>query len=129
MSGISVGTGLISGINTAQLIDQLISLDARPKTLMQNRVTVLQSQNTAFAEISAKLLSLQSALANITSTTTFSGKSISSGDTNVLTASATNAAAAGVYNFNVSRLVTTQQSLSRGFADQSSTLSCCHVER
>ncbi len=121
MSGISVGTGLISGINTAQLIDQLLAIDARPKAILQRRVTVLQSQNTAFAEITAKLLALKSTLGNMTDPATFRNTSSTSSNTNVLTATSSNSAAPGVYNFNVSRLVTTQQSLSRGFADQSTT--------
>ena len=34
MSGITSGTGVFSGINSAQIIDQLIAVESRPKALM-----------------------------------------------------------------------------------------------
>ena len=38
MGRISSGVGLVSGINSAQIIEQLISLEARPKQLIQTRI-------------------------------------------------------------------------------------------
>ena len=47
MSGISSSTGLISGLNTSALIDQLLAVESRPKTLIQARVAKLQTQQAA----------------------------------------------------------------------------------
>ena len=38
MGRISSGVGLVSGINTTQIIDQLMALEAQPKTLLQARI-------------------------------------------------------------------------------------------
>ena len=46
MGGISSG-GLISGIDTQALINSLIQVAARPRTLAQNRLLQLQSQQAA----------------------------------------------------------------------------------
>ena len=59
MSGISSGIGLVSGIDTASLIDQLMALEARPLQTLQRRVSFLDIQRAAFIELSARLLSAQ----------------------------------------------------------------------
>ena len=38
MGTITSGIGLVSGINTGQIIDQLMALESRPKTLLQTRI-------------------------------------------------------------------------------------------
>lgn len=115
------GVGLISGINTAQLIEQLIAIDARPKTILQNRVTVLNSQATALQEINAKLLALKGAVSTLVSPNLFKTTTAASSDSTVLTASTRSTATPGTYTFQVSRLVSTQQCISRGFSDADTT--------
>ena len=43
MGGITSSVGIFSGINSAQLIDQLLSIEARPKKLAQNRLLQLSN--------------------------------------------------------------------------------------
>ena len=61
MSGISSGIGLASGINTRQIIDQLLALDARGKTPLQTQIARTQGQKTAMLDVNARLLGLRSA--------------------------------------------------------------------
>ena len=61
MSGITSGTGLISGINTGALIDQLIAIEARPRTLIQQRIAQLQAQQAAYLSINSNLGALRTA--------------------------------------------------------------------
>ncbi|MDX2115622.1 MAG: flagellar filament capping protein FliD [Planctomycetota bacterium] len=121
MGGITSGVGLFSGINSAQLIDQLLSLEARPKQTIQRRVVGLQQQRAAYLDINSTLLALKTAASRFRTADSFQASKAESSDTAVLTASASSTAAAGSYSFLVKRLVTTQQQLSRGFTDATSS--------
>jgi flagellar hook-associated protein 2 len=114
---ISNGTGLISGIDTKSLIDSLIQLEAQPQTLVKNRVSILQSEKAAFLDISARLLALQNSATSLADVNLFKTKLASSSIPAVLTATATNSAAIGTYNFAPRRLVSTHSLISRGYAD------------
>ena len=120
MGGISSGVGLFSGINSAQLIDQLLSIEARPKALVQARSTGLQQQRAAFLDINTTLSALRSASTKFRTANVFKAARADSSNPDAITASAGNNAAVGSYSIKVQRLVSTQQLLSRGFADSTS---------
>ncbi len=120
MSGISSGIGLVSGLPTQSIIDQLISLDSRPLLLLQQRAETLQIQRTAFAELSARLLGLRSTIARFDEPSFFRGARATSSDDNVLSATASEGAAQGTFQFQVQSLVTNEQLISRGFANTDS---------
>ena len=117
MGQITSGIGLISGINTAELIDQLLAIEARPKALVQNRVAVLQAQQVAFQDINAKLLSLKLSANALATNSSFKATSATSSNEDVLTATSGTTAVPGTYDFAVDRLVSGQQLITRGFAD------------
>ena len=119
MGRITSGVGLVSGINSRDIIDQLMSLESRPKTLLQQRAASVDQQRTAYADISARLTSLRLSATTLKKTITFQNATATSSDENVLTATTSPGAAVGAYTFQVARLVTTQQAVSRGFADVS----------
>ncbi|MCC6426322.1 MAG: flagellar filament capping protein FliD [Phycisphaerales bacterium] len=121
MSGISSSIGPFSGINSGQLIEQLLALEARPVRIAQGRLSQLQLQQTAILDINSRLASLRDAAAAFRTAKTFNMTTATSSNDKVLTATSTTAAQPGTYQFIVDRLVTTQQMLSRGFADKSST--------
>ncbi len=118
MGGITTGIGLFSGIDTATLIQQLLSLEARPKALAQRRMAQLQLQQTAYMDVNARMSALRSAASGFRTNRTFSAMAASSSNANVLTATAGISASPGSYSFVVDRLVSSQQLLSRGFADR-----------
>ncbi len=121
MGGISSSTGLFSGIDTSSLIEQLLQIDARPKQLAQQRITQLQTQQTAFLDINSRLLGLKSAAAAFNSSKVFDATRASSSNPDAITATASDNATLGTFNFNVERLVSTHQLISRRFADDSTS--------
>lgn len=121
MSGISLGTGLASGIDTASLINQLISLESRPAILIQRRLIGLQTQQAAYLDINSRLGSLKTAADAFRVQNIFDTKRAQSSDEDILTATASAQAATGSYTFTVDRLVSSQQMLTRGFADSSTS--------
>jgi flagellar hook-associated protein 2 len=117
MGGIS-STGLISGIDTQGLINSLIQVAARPRTLATQRLVQLQTQQAAYLDINSRLSALRTASSAFRTQSLFDAKRATSGDTDVLTATATNQAQPGTYSLLVDRLVTNQQLLTRGFQDR-----------
>jgi len=121
MSGISSGIGLISGINTAELIDQLMAIERRPIDRLQERITALGVAKTAFLSISAHLLAMRNTGVRFSQPSFFSAFVANSSNEDALTVTAQRGAAPGTYAFRVHALATNHQVVSRGFCDADST--------
>lgn len=118
MGGITTGVGIFSGIDSASLIDQLINASSRPLILAQTRVIQLNQQSAAYLDINSRLSAFKTAAASFRVNNVFQTSKATSSAENVITASAGNSAVPGSYNFIVDRLVSSQQLLTRGFADR-----------
>ncbi|MEM7622425.1 MAG: flagellar cap protein FliD N-terminal domain-containing protein, partial [Planctomycetota bacterium] len=117
MSGIA-STGLISGIDSASLIDQLIQIQSRPRLLAEQRVIQLQAQQAAYLDLNNALNGLESASNAFRLRNSFDRNTVTSTDEDALSATASIASRAGSFSVKVDRLVSTQQLLSGGFADR-----------
>jgi flagellar hook-associated protein 2 len=121
MSGITTGVGVFSGIDTRSIIDQLLAVEARPRQQAQNRILQLQTQQASYLDINTRLIALRTASSAFRTNSTFQSKAVATSNENVLTATASNTAVPGNYQFIVDRLVSSQQNLSRGFATRDQT--------
>lgn len=119
--GITSSVGLISGIDSGALIDQLIAIDSRPKLLVQRRIAQLQQQNASYLAVNSSALQLKTVSAAFNSNDVFESASATSSNDSILSATASSRAAVGTYQFTVDRLVSTQARLSRGFSDADTT--------
>jgi flagellar hook-associated protein 2 len=122
MGQITSGVGLISGINSKDIIDQLMQLEQRPKLLLQSRKDKLSAQRDAYKDISAQVSALTTSARTFQRPSTFTIASATSSDQNVLTASTSPGAAVGSYQLQVARLVTSQQSVTSGFVSADATV-------
>lgn len=122
MGSISSGVGLVSGINSGQIIDQLISLDARPRTQLLGRIENNRRIKLAYADLQARLSGLQTSANTLVRPSTFLASTGTSSNADVLTASVSPSAAAGSYQFTVARTVTSQSLVSTGLADANAFL-------
>ena len=120
---ITTGIGLISGIDTATLISQLIALQSQPKVNLQLRLANLQTQQQALLDINARLLNLKSSASGIRTGNLFNSILTPTTDENVLTARPIigGTAQPGSYTFLVKQLVSSSQKISRGFTDTTTT--------
>ena len=116
MGSISAGVGLVSGIDSATLIEQLLSLDARQKTPIFQKLGGLGASKTALLDINARLLNLKSASRSFRFDNIFGSSLANSSNDSVLTATAGNDSVPGIYNFTVKQLVSTSQRISSGFS-------------
>lgn len=123
MSGVASagGGGMFSGLDTASIIEQLMAVESRPKTLIQKRIGQIQTQQIGILDLNSKIQALKSAAETFRLKSTFKLKAATSSDKDVLTATADSSAAVGSFTFLVDRLVSSQQSLSRGFTDRDVT--------
>ena len=121
MARISSTVGLVSGINSKDIIDQLISLEERPKTNLQARIATETTKKTAYTTLQAQLTSLRLFATQIKKPQTFRNADVKSADEGIVTGTAAPGAAAGSYQVSVARLVSSQQTIGRGYADTDRT--------
>ncbi|MEO1235577.1 MAG: flagellar filament capping protein FliD [Planctomycetota bacterium] len=121
MGQITSSVGLISGIDTADIINQLIALESRPVSVIEERNAVLAAQQTAFQTVNAQLLGLSNAASGLVADAAFEATTATTSDESVATVSSSAGAAVGNYSLTVAQLVGSQQTISRGFADADNT--------
>ncbi len=121
MSSISSGIGLASGLPTSQIIESLLASQARPRELLTTQLEEIQAQRTAFLELNARLIGLQSSVSGINNPTFFNQFQANSSNEDVLTAIASAGASPGVIDLVVKSLVTSHQMISGGYADPDKT--------
>lgn len=117
MGTITSGTGLISGLNIQDIVTKLMAIERQPVTTLQTRVQDTETQRTAYADLSARVLALKATIDPLQSGTLFQANKATSSDTNTLQVSATAKAAAGTYRVRVQQIATAQQLVSNGVAD------------
>ena len=117
MSTIRTGIGLISGINTAQIVDQLISLQRAPALRLQLRINGFSAIQTGLKTLEANLISITTSVQKLGLDSTFQTFKVSNSDTGQISVTANVDAVPGTYSFQAVREVTTHQALSKGFAN------------
>lgn len=95
--------GLISGINTTDMISKLMQLEALPQTALKNKVTAQNKEVAAYQSINSRVSSVLTAVRAMSDSATWGAmKATASSDAVTVTASA--GAAAGSLSFTVDRL-------------------------
>lgn len=122
MSRISSGVGLVSGLNIQQIVDQLISIEAQPRDLLQARIGVLTTQKTAFADITARIAALLGRVNSFSQRQSFLSFRATSTNSDAITATVGDNVQPGTYTFNVRSLATTHHLISNGFRDRNTAL-------
>jgi flagellar capping protein FliD len=112
MAGMSVD-GLVSGLDTTSLINQLMTAESQPQTALKNKASAAQADAAAYRAVNTRFDALRTAAAALTTDAAWqSTKATSSSPTVTATASAT--AAAGSVTFAVTELAATHAVYSSG---------------
>ncbi|MDE3241137.1 MAG: flagellar filament capping protein FliD [Nitrospirota bacterium] len=124
-TGVSSGTGLVSGINYSSIISGIVAADQRPITLLQQQESNLQSTETEFSKLSLNLSNLNGAVSALSQVGTFNSNTVSVSNStsgaSLLSASADSTAVPGLYQVKVSQLAQASSIASQGFVDQTTT--------
>lgn len=121
MGGISAGVGLISGIDTTALIEQLLAVESRIKFPIQARIARLSTAKSALLDINSRLLNLQGTASAFRTNDIFNSVLATSSNPDALGVSASGGPQPGSYAFIVKRLASSSQFLSHGFSTRDST--------
>lgn len=111
MAGMSLSTGLISGMDTGGLVNQLMQIEANPQTLLKQRLSSTQSQATAYRAVNTRFDALRSAAEAVTKDTAWSPVKASSSTSSVSVTAATGASTGSV-TFTVDNVATAHSVIS-----------------
>lgn len=122
MGTISTGTGLISGIDIQGIVEQYMSIEARPRNLLETRMEDLSAQQEALMKVQAQVMALQVSAVNFNKASVFQQKSAVSSNEDVLKVTSSRFAALGQYQFMVDRLAVSDHLVSRGYSSRTSSV-------
>ena len=107
MAGISV-SGMGSGLDINGLVSQLMAIEQRPLTLLNQKEAFQQANISAFGQVRSALSALETAVKGLGKSDNFYAKSASSSDTSLATATATSGASTGSYTMKVLQMAQSQ---------------------
>lgn len=112
--GFSVG-GLITGLDSNQIISQLIQIERQPIVRIQQRIQALEQQRTGIRNLRTQLLTLRNRAQDFRFNTIFNQHKATSSDEKILTAAADGQnPVVGSYTVNVTRLASATVATSSG---------------
>lgn len=114
--------GVGSGLDVNSIVSQLVALERRPLTLLDQSEAVLQSKISAYGSIKGALSSFQTAVRGISDISKFQIFKATSADTAVYTATASSTAAPGSYGIEVVRVAKAHKLTTTGQASSTAAI-------
>ena len=106
--------GVVSGLNTTDIIDKLMSLESAPLTHLAQQKQSIQRRDKAYQDLRTRVSAFQSSLQTLMLTSSVLAKSTTSSTTSVATAVANSDAVNSTFSLNVTRLATATSVASTG---------------
>src|SRR4051812_15765574 len=111
-SGTSSISGLVSGLDTASIVSQLMQIESRPQALLKTQLSTAQTNSRALREINTALAGLSSAAQALTGSTAFTARTATSSGKDVTTSATVAAQPGASLTFTVTGLASAQTSIS-----------------
>jgi flagellar hook-associated protein 2 len=108
--------GVGSNLDVSSIVSQLMTIEQRPRLLLDAKEAAYQAQLSAYGQLRGALSALESAVGGLADPARFEGRSASVGDSAVLSASAGAAAANATYEVAVTQLAQRQSLTTAGQA-------------
>lgn len=122
MQGTASISGIISGLQTHDIIAKMMELERMPIVRLQARQSALQAKSAAWQEVNMRILAVKVKADVLSLRATFDAKNFTSSDEAIITGSASFTAQAGTYYLNVNSVARTHQIKSDGFAETTSSI-------
>ncbi|MBM7807461.1 flagellar hook-associated protein 2 [Geodermatophilus bullaregiensis] len=100
MAGMAVD-GLVSGLDTTSLINQLVSAEAAPQTALKTRLSATTAAATAYRTVNSRMDSLRSAAEALSSADLAAARTATSNSTDVTTSATSSAVTGSSLSFSV----------------------------
>jgi flagellar hook-associated protein 2 len=122
MSGISVGVGLISGLDINQIVDALVSAQRLATARLARRAERFDQIGEGLKLLETNLLTLKTSLQQLGAKSNFQKLKTANSDTQQLNVTTSAKAAPGTYQFQALHLAATHAVRSTGFANAEQTV-------
>lgn len=122
MAGVASIGGVISGLDTNNIIDQLVTLERTPITRLQAKKSSLNAKLTAWQDANTRILALKVKAEQLASGATFDAKLMTSSDESIIKGTVSYAAQTGTYYLKVNQLARAHQMKTEGYADPSAEI-------
>lgn len=114
--------GIGSGLDVTGIVNQLMALERRPLTFLDNKEAKQQTQLTAFGSLKGALSSFQSSLVALTSAEKFTAVTAGFADPTLASVSATSNAVTGSHSVEIQALAQSHKLKSANFATTGATV-------
>lgn len=121
MPGTNFISGLVSGLDTASIVESLVALQNRQVGHIQQQQLTRTTRLSAWTGLKTTVFNLKTAAANLSTAGIWRSMSAESSDADVVGVAGSSGAAPGEYSLTVSALAQAHQIASGGFADTGST--------
>ncbi len=119
-TGLLTSMGVGSGLDVDKLVTSLVNAKKKPQQdQITNQAAKANTQLSGLGQISAALSALQSAMGSLTDGSAFAARTVSTGDKDILGATAAGNPVSGSYDIVVDHLATSLKASSGAFADAS----------
>ncbi|WP_410473389.1 flagellar filament capping protein FliD [Guyparkeria sp. TX1] len=121
-SGLSI-SGVGSGLDIQGIVSQLVQAEGAPRrNLLASREASYEATLSGLSKLKSAASELSSAAFDLRSLDTFRSRAVTSGNEDILTATASPGTALGKYQVEVGQLATAQKQASAGFVDSTATV-------
>jgi flagellar hook-associated protein 2 len=114
--------GIGSNLDVNSIVTQLMNIERQPLTLLDTKEAGFQAQLSGYGSLRGALSAFQTAVSALSDPAKFQASSATSSDTTILTATASQATAAGSYAANVTQLAQSQSLAAAGWTSASATI-------
>ncbi|HOD65806.1 MAG TPA: flagellar filament capping protein FliD [candidate division Zixibacteria bacterium] len=122
MAGIGSIDGIISGLNTTEIVDTIIKGERRNADLLEEEQAKKTAIISAFKALQAKFLALNTELAQLVRASSYEAAAVTVSDPDVLSATASGRVTGGSYDVQVLSLARNHQLAAQGFAGDTQAL-------
>lgn len=100
--------GIGSGLDVKSIVTQLVALEKKPITQLQNKGSTLQTKLSAYSQIKSSLATLDDSATDLMEATTWNARTFSSNNATAITGSATSSALTSSFSVQVNALAQVQ---------------------
>ena len=122
MAGTSSVSGIVSGLDTNDIITKLMQIERKPLVRLQAKKNAATTQLTAWQGMAARLVTLKINATVLNRELTFAQRTAVSSDLSAVSVSVGGVPDAGTYSFTVQRLASASQVLSRGYSSRNTPI-------
>ncbi len=114
-SGTVSFSGLASGIDTDSIVDSLIEVESAPKTLLEDKITYLETKQTTYEEFNTLLEAFYDTTLGLNSSYDINTFEVSNGGSSYFSITTTSLTSAGSYSVEVVSLAQQQKDISTNY--------------